>query len=172
MKKDEKFIIFSIILLVIGCLFFSGCSAVKAVTAAVTPTVSTVPQETEKINNITKCRGEIKVMPDGSYYCTDGFYMKESGKSAKERKLTIKERILQSLNKYFGLYILIMGILFFTTPSLFYMALAKQKKALIQVIKGVQKSRRENKDLNTALDAEQDEEVKKLIKKLKMENNI
>lgn len=176
MKKDEKFIIFVVILLIIGCFFMSGCSLIKPIISAVTPSITTVPIDTEKSNNTIRCKGEIKVNVDGSYTCSDQFYSKDVGTSIKERKLTFKEKIVQFVNKFFGLSVILCVILVIVSPAtlLYIMSIIvnKYKKALKQVVSGVQKARKQNVDLNIALASEQDSDVKRVIQEIKNKNNI
>lgn len=165
-----------IIFLILTAFLLSGCSLIKPVISAVTPTVSKVPQKTEKSSRIVKCKGDIIFNDDGSITCSSGFYLKESSNVVQERKLTLKEKILQFLNKFFGLSIIIAIVLIFICPSLlvsiFFGIINKWKKALVQTVAGVQKARKQNVDLNTALATEHDTDTKLLIQKIKNENNI
>lgn len=167
-----EYLLLGAILLYICCAL-SGCSALKMITAPFVPSVSNVPSQINKTNRIVKCDGDIVLDDVGRVItCTNGFYSKESGYSEVERKLTLWEKIKQHIFKFFGIYLIGMGLLLLFVPSIFWFILQKQGKAFVQVIKGIQKARKENVDLNTALATTTDEETKKEIAKIKQEQGI
>jgi hypothetical protein len=154
----------------------TGCSFIKTLIAPFKNTVSKAPTETVVSGKQMKCKGEIKVEETGNIYCSDGFYLKEDNSSIKERKLTLKEKFLQFADKFWGYAILIAIFLVIVAPGTFITILnwiiGKQKKALVQIIQGVQDARKKQIDLNTALATATDADVKKTIIDIKTTNNI
>lgn len=168
--KSKVYIKLAVIMLFLS--LFSGCSLLKTALKAVTPTVSTVPQSTEKATKTIRCKGDIKVDPKGDIVCSRGFYLSESSNVVQERKLTLKERILQYISKFFIWFVALEILLFFVFPTLFILFNSKLKTALTQTVSAIQKARKQNADLNTVLSSEQDQNTKLLIQKLKNNNNI
>lgn len=162
------------------CFMLTGCSALKIMSAPFTPTKSTVPQQVEKSQRVVRCDGDIVLDVDGKVLsCTKGFYSKEKGYSEKQRKLTLREKIAQFIAKGAGYMVwlaVIAVVLTFTgfgwVVSGFFNMLFGTGKVLKQVVRGIQKARKDKVDLNVALEASMDEATKIEIAKLKQRNNI
>jgi len=165
-----------IILILLLCFGLTGCSALKIITAPFKPTRSNLPQQTEQSKNKDVCRGEAKFNEDGEIiYCSRGYYSYAEGYSQKERKMTLKEKIIQFFESLSGyLFWIVLGLLIFC-PSLLGFIVGRiiegvfgiSKKALVSTIKGVQSARKSGKDLNDSLGIAQDEKEKAEIRKIK-----
>lgn len=166
-----------IIYILVLCFFLQGCSVVRWVSAPFKNSVSNVPQQTEQSKNKVVCKGEYKVDETGTIiYCSKGYYNYSQDSLVKERKLTIKERIIQFVDKAFGWTILITILLLVVAPGTLFSILswiiAKQKKALVQIIQGVQDARKKQIELNTALASAMDVDVKNQVAEIKKQENI
>jgi len=168
-----------IISILLICFCLTGCSALKIISAPFKPTVSSVPKQIEKNKQILKCKGEISINEDGTLSCTEGFYSNGKMYSEKQRKLTFREKVGQFISKGAGYLVwgaILACVLTFTgfgwIVSGFFNILFGTGKVLRQVIKGIQRSRKEKVDLNIALESSTDEATKKEIQKIKQSNNI
>jgi hypothetical protein len=86
-KKISK-----LILMGIAGIFLSGCSILPRVTF---DRPNTVPQKTEKSEKREHCSGQVEYDSDGQILkCTKGYSLNEKFYNQQERKLTIKESIL------------------------------------------------------------------------------
>ena len=159
------------------CFILQGCSVIKWVSSPFKNSVSSVPQSKEQSKNKVVCKGEVQVNSEGTIiYCEKGYYNYSENSSVKERKLSLKEKIIQFIDKAFGWTILIAIILLVVAPgtlfSIFGYIISKQKKALVQIIQAVQDARKRNVELNTALASAMDTDVKKEVAKIKEQDNI
>jgi hypothetical protein len=161
------------LIILIICFMVSGCSALKMITAPFTPTVSNAPQQTDKSYRYIYCQNGVEFDNLGNVVGCQGKYKsKEKNYSQSERKLTLWEKVKQHVYKFFGYYLIGMGLLFFFVPSLFWMIIQRQANAFKQLVKAVQRARKEKVELNQALSESMDESTKKQIVKLKQKNNI
>ncbi len=169
-----------LLLMLLICFTLTGCSALKMVSAPFTPVKSVVPKDIERNQRVVKCDGDILLDIDGRVIsCTEGFYSKEKGYTETERKLNLREKVAQFITRSSG-YLLIGVILaiilsfsgFGWVVSGFFNMLFGTGKVLKQVVKGIQRARKEEIDLNVALESSTDEATKREIVKLKQRNNI
>lgn len=162
-----------ILLILLICFMFQGCSFLKMVSAPFKNTVSTVPQSTDKSYKYVYCENGIEFDLNGNVVgCKGKYKSQEKNYSQVERKLTGWEKFKQHVNKFFGYYLIGMGLLFFFVPSLFWMIIQKQANAFTQLVRGVQNARKNGKELNAALSESMDKSTKKEIAKIKEKNNI
>lgn len=159
------------------CFILQGCSVIKWVSSPFKNSVSSVPQSKEQSKNKVVCKGEVQVNSEGTIiYCEKGYYNYSENSSVKERKLSLKEKIIQFIDKAFGWTILIAIILLVVAPgtllSIFGYIISKQKKALVQIIQAVQDARKRNVELNTALASAMDTDVKQEVAKIEEKENI
>jgi len=165
------------LLLCIGfCL--SSCSFLPRLSF---DTPNTVPQSVDRSKAKAVCKGEAKFNEVGDMtYCSKGYYNYEEGYQKVERKMTIVERIKSFINSLIGwgfwglllLVILVPGLAGGFIGRLIEGTIGIAKKSLDATVRGVQKARKSDKDLNDSLSAEQDADVKKYIAKLKEQGNI
>jgi hypothetical protein len=158
---------------------FSGCSLLKVASAPFTPTKSTTPQQITKNSKQMRCRGEIKILDNGSVYCSDGFYLLESQSDQRDRKLSLREKIGQWIMGVSGYLFWLIVISIALTAcglgwvvSLVWNSIFGLGRVLRQIISGVQKAKNNGGDFVTALNASTDEDVKKWIAQFKLNNNI
>jgi hypothetical protein len=169
-----------IILLLILCFILTGCSVAKWITQPFKNTVSTIPQSIIKGKNIVKCNGDLTMSKEGVITCSKGFYSYTEDSNTQERKITLKEKIIQFFNNLVGWSFWIILALVFLCPSvlgliagrLFEVVYGIGTKALRQVSAAVQKVKDSSPSLVTALEASTDEDVRKFIKEFKDKNNI
>ena len=169
-----------IILLLILCFSLTGCSVAKWITQPFKNTVSTVPQSIVKGKNVIKCNGDLTMSKDGVITCSKGFYSYTEDSNTQERRITLKEKIIQFFNNLVGWSFWIILALVFLCPSvlgliagrLFEGVYGIGTKAFRQVSAAVQKVKDSSPSLVTALEASTDEDVRKFIKEFKDKNNI
>lgn len=170
-----------IILIVLIVFMLSGCSLVKTITAPFKPVQNTLPQQTNKSKAKDVCKGEAKFNEQGDMvYCSKAYYSYTENYAQKERKLTIKEKIIQFFDKLMGWsFWIVIGLVIFCPSALGFIfgrviegIFGIGKKALDSTVRAVQKARKTNVPLDTALSAEQDADVKKYIAKLKEQEKI
>jgi hypothetical protein len=159
------------------CFILQGCSVIKWVSSPFKNSVSSVPQSTEQSKNKVVCKGEYQTDENGNIiYCSKGYYNYSQDSSVKERKLTIKERIVQFVDKFFGWTIVIAIVLLVVAPgtlvSILSYIIAKQKKIMVQIIQGVQDARKRNIELNIALASAMDTDAKQEVVKIKEQEKI
>ena len=169
------------ILLIAMCFMLSGCSVLKSVVAPLTPVKNSIPQSTEKSKAKFKCAGKIDYYEDGRVKsCSKGFYAYEEAYNKEERKLTLKERVAQFITRSSGYLLIGIIILVILCPSLLGLIAGRvleatfgmAKVTLNKVAKAVQETRKNGKDLNTALSSELDEKQKLYIQELKNKEHI
>jgi len=169
-----------IILLLILCFSLTGCSVAKWITQPFKNTVSTVPQSIVKGKNVIKCNGDLTMSKDGVITCSKGFYSYTEDSNTQERRITLKEKIIQFFNNLVGWSFWIVLALLFLCPSLLGVIVGRLfegvygigTKAFRQVSAAVQKVKDSSPSLVTALEASTDEDVRKFIKEFKDKNNI
>jgi hypothetical protein len=168
-------------LILVSCFLLTGCSLVKTIISPFKPTQATLPQQTDQSKSKVICKGEYKLDETGNIiYCSKGYFNYESTFAQKERKLTLKERIVQFFDKLIGWsFWIVIGLVIFC-PSVLGFIFGRimegifgiGTKALKQITKAVQKVKDNSLDLKTALEASTDEDVRKFITKFKQDNNI
>lgn len=167
-----------ILMIIISCLFLTGCSLIPKVSFN---SPNTVPQATEKSTVKETCKGETIMNENGDIVsCSKNYYNYEKNYEKKERRMTIVERIKSFINNLmgWGFWGLIALVIF--CPSLIGFIFGRiieavggiANKSLKATVSAIQKTRKTGKDLNTSLDAEMDADVKKHIAKLKEKENI
>lgn len=171
----------NLILAITFMFALSGCSMLPRLTF---DTPNTLPQSVERGKNKNVCKGEAKFNSVGEIvYCSDGYYAYSENYNKEERKMTIVERIRSWINNILGWGIpglIIICVLFpgaFTLIGTFIGRFIEgsfgiAKKALTSTVRGIQNTRKNGKDINDSLSAEQDEKVKKYIRKLKEQEKI
>jgi len=164
--------------IILLCLSLSGCLTFPRVTF---DTPNTVPQQTEKSKAKEVCKGKAEFNEVGDMIsCTKGYYNYEEGYSKKERKMNIIERIKSFINNLAGWSFWVFVALVILTPGLVGTVLGRIVEGTIgiasvvlkRLVKAIQKSRKEGKDLNISLESELDEKDKKYIKKIKDKEGI
>jgi hypothetical protein len=164
--------------LAVMSLLFTGCSFLPRINFG---TPGTVPQQIDRSKRRVICKGEILLNPDGTVHsCSSGFQEYSENYHRQERRMTIVERIKSFINNLVGWGFWGFVLLLILCPSLIGVVFGRliegtigiTGKSLRAVVSGVQKARKTGKDLNDALDAEEDNDVKKYIKDLKEKENI
>jgi len=153
----------------------------KAVIAPFKPTQTAIPQQTEKSKNKVTCKGEYKLDENGRMvYCSKGFYNYETSFSEKERRMSIKERIIQFFDKLIGwsfwivvgLVIFAPGLLGFVFGRIIEGVFGIGTKAFKQVSTAIQKVKDTNPALIDALEKSTDTDVRAWIDDFKKKNGI
>jgi hypothetical protein len=142
---------------------------------------NSVPQSIDQSKTKETCKGEIKFDENGNITsCTKNYYRYTDNYEKKERKMTITEKIKNFINNLVGWGFWGLLLLLILCPSLIGLIIGRLAegtigitgKTLRSIIKGVQDARKNGKDLDTALAIELDEENKKYINKIKIEERI
>jgi hypothetical protein len=169
-----------LILIALLVLPLMGCSVLTALTAPFKNTQTTLPQSKIEAKAIVKCTGELSIAKDGTISCSQGYYSYTNDSNIQERKLSLKEKIVQYFDKLVGWSFWIIVALIFLCPSLLGLIAGRfveavygiGTKAFRQVTAAVQKVKDATPSLITALEASTDEDVKKFIAAFKEKNNI
>jgi hypothetical protein len=169
-----------ILTLVMVVFLFSGCSVMKAISAPFKNTVSTVPQSSVQGKSIIKCEGELSISKTGVISCSKGYYSFDYNSDVKERKITLKEKIIQFFNNLMGWSFWIVLGLLFLCPSvlgliagrLFEGVYGMGAKAFKQVSAAIQKVKDTTPTLVDALEKSTDADVRAWIDNFKKANNI
>jgi len=170
-----------IILICLMSFFLTGCSLVKTITAPFKPVQNTLPQQTDKSKAKEICKGKAVWNEQGELIsCSAGYYRYDENYTQKERKLTLKEKVHQLLDRFWGYTLIIIILLVIFCPSALAFiggriiegTIGITGKTLKAVIRGVQNARKNGKDLNTALATELDTENKNYIAKIKEQEKI
>lgn len=138
-------------ILIMFCLTvaLSGCSLLPRITF---DKPNSVPQSIEKTNHQTRCAGELKIGEDGSISCSKGYYSNEKDSSIKERKLTLKEKILNFVSNLQGWFFWIFLALLIFCPGiigwLFGSLFNGARTALTATIRGIQKAKNNGVNLS------------------------
>lgn len=169
----------NILLICVLCFGLTGCGLLPKINFGGNP--STVPQSTSKGKAKEICKGQIEFHIDGTVKsCSEGYSSQKETYNKEERRMTIVERFKSFINNlvgwsfwiFLGLLIFAPGVLGFIFGRIIEGLFGISRKALGSTVKAVQKTRKEGKNLEEALSAEQDTEVKKFIRKLKEEDKI
>jgi len=168
----------NIILILISCITLSGCSLLPKINFN---TDGTTPQEVNKSKVKQTCKGDALFNEAGEMIsCSKSSYIYLENYEKKERKYTLKEKIINIFRNFSGSMFWIAIALLIFCPSLLGMiagrivegAFGISRKALNATVKGIQKARKEDKSIDDALSASQDEKIKKFIRKIKEEGNL
>lgn len=175
MKKSR------LIIILLSCMMLQGCSLVKTIASPFKSFKSALPQQTDKSKAKETCKGQSEFNDNGDMIsCTKGYYNYAENFAQKERKLTLKEKIIQFFEHLSGYFFWIAIALVFLCPSALGFIAGRiieavagiGSKSLKATVKAIQKARKDGKDINEALASEQDSDVKQYIAKLKQKENI
>jgi hypothetical protein len=170
-----------LILILLLCVPLMGCSALKIITAPFQATKNTLPQSIDKSRAKAMCQGEAKFNEQGDMtYCSKGYFKYDESSSIQERKLTLKEKILQFFSKLAGVSFWLVVALIFLCPSLLGLIVGRLfegvygmgSKAFKQVSAAIQKVKSESPALIDALEKSTDSDVRIWIADFKKKNNI
>ena len=169
-----------LILIALLVMPLMGCSVLKWASAPFKNTVSNVPQSKIEAKAIVKCTGELSIAKDGTITCTKGYYSYNNDSNIQERKLTIKEKIIQFFNNLMGISFWLVVALIFLCPSLLGLIVGRLfegvygigTKAFRQVSAAIQKAKPDSPNLITELEKSTDENIKLWIADFKRKNNI
>jgi len=176
-KKDKSMKKLIFLTLLIG-VFGSGCSMLPRLNFG---TPGTVPQVVDKSKAKDICRGKAEFNENGDMIsCSRGYFSYSENYAKKERKMTFTEKIKNFINNLVGASFWIFVLLIVLVPGLLGTVVGRMiegtvgitGKALKSVVAGVQKARKQGKDLNDSLESETDNDVKKYIRELKERENI
>ena len=162
-----------LIIILMLCFLTSGCSLVKTITAPFKLVQNSLPQQTDKSKAKDTCKGEAKFNGQGDMiYCSRGYYSYQENYAQKERKLTLKEKVIQFLDQLAGHLFWVVVILIIFFPSAIGWIVGRvfnsANSALAQTIKAIKKFRQSStakEELDNYLRAEQDDKTKELIAK-------
>jgi hypothetical protein len=170
-----------LIIILFLCFGLTGCSLLKVATAPFKNTVSNVPQSIDKSRAKAMCQGEAKFNEQGDMiYCSSGYFKYDESSSIQERRLTLKEKILQFFSKLAGISFWLVIALIFLCPSLLGLIAGRLfegvygigAKAFKQVSTAIQKVKDSTPTLVDALEKSTDESVKDFIADFKKKNGI
>jgi hypothetical protein len=169
-----------LILLMVLCLPLMGCSVLKWAAAPFKTSISNVPQSKIEGKAIVKCTGELSIAKDGMITCTKGYYSYNTDSNIQERKLSVKEKIIQFFNNLMGISFWLVIALVFLCPSLLGLIVGRLMegvfgigtKAFRQVASAIQKIKDTTPSLTDALEKSTDSDVRKWIDEFKTKNNI
>jgi Trk-type K+ transport system membrane component len=161
------------LLILLLCLpILSGCSLLKVISAPFKNQVSAVPQSTKQGKSIIKCTGELNISENGTITCSSGYYAYEQNLEIKERKLSIKEKVVQFFNNLAGISFWAIIALIFLCPSLIGLIIGRifnaTNAAFTQTVAAIKAFRQkvsveEKEKLDAFLRAAQDEKTKQLV---------
>lgn len=167
-----------IITILVSTMLLCGCSLIPKLNFN---TPSTTPKAINRSKVKDVCRGEIVFNRNGGVAsCSKGYYTYAENYKKEERKLTLKERILNFFSNLVGWSFWIVVGLLIICPSLVGVIVGKiiesiwgiGSKTLRSTVRAIQRTRNEDIDLTEALAIEQDSDVKKFIRKLKDKEKI
>jgi hypothetical protein len=169
-----------LILIALLVMPLMGCSVLKTITAPFRATPGTVPQSKIEAKAIVKCTGELSIAKDGTITCTKGYYSYNNDSNIQERKLTIKEKIIQFFNNLMGISFWLVVALVFLCPSLLGLIAGRLfegvygmgAKAFKQVSSAIQKVKDNTPTLIDALEKSTDSDVRIWIDNFKKVNGI
>lgn len=150
----------------------SGCSLLKVISAPFKNQVSTVPQSSKQGKSIIKCTGELNISENGTITCSRGYYAYNQNSEIKERKLSIKEKVVQFLNNLVGWSFWGLLLVLFLCPSLIGLIIGRvfnaTNTAFTQTVAAIKAFRQkvsaeEKERLDAFLRAEQDAKTKQLV---------
>lgn len=167
-----------IIFLLMIVLSTSSCSIIPKIKFG---TPSTVPQAIDKSKAKEICKGKAVWGESGEMIsCSSGYYKYEEGYAKKERSMTVIERIKDFINNLAGWSFWIFVAMIFLCPGLLGAIVGRLIEATIGLtgktlratIRGVQRARKNNENLDTALSAEQDKVEKQYVEKVKKQEKL
>jgi len=167
-----------IIIICLMSFLLTGCSLIPQLKFG---TPGTVPQSIDKSKVKEKCSGKAEWDDLGNIKsCSKGYYRYDEGYNKQERRMTIVERVKDFINQLAGWGFWGFVLLVILCPSLIGLIFGRliegsiglTGKSLRAVVRGVQKARKEGKDLNQSLEAELDTDNKKCIAKIKEQEKI
>lgn len=168
----------NLILIIIASFFLTGCSLIPKVNFN---TPNTVPQSVDKSKAKEVCKGKAEWNDDGTLKsCSKGYYRYAENYEKQERKMTLSERIKSFINNLVGWGFWGFILLLIICPSLIGVILGRliegtmgvAKRALSATVRGVQNARKNGKNLDDALASEQDNDIKKYIRKVKEQEKL
>jgi len=168
-----------LILIFLTCLCLTGCSSILPRITHDTP--NTVPQSVDKSKNKEICKGKVEFFEDGSVkYCERGYYNYAENYVKIERKMTLVERIKSFINGLIGWGFWIFVAIVIFAPGLLGLLLGRLLEGLYgmaatvnkRLIKAIQKTKNESKDLASSLEAELDAVHKKYITAVKQQEGL
>lgn len=163
--------------LLVMVLLFSGCSVLPRITF---DRPNTVPQKTEKVQKVVRCKGDIELDDLGRVIsCKGGFYSTEKTYNQEERKLTLKERFLNFLANLKGYFFWVVVLLFFFAPGVLSFILGRfiegvfgvSRKALESTVRAIKKAKSNGGQYLKELEEEhnKDPKVKKVVNQIRAE---
>jgi len=167
-----------LLIIFVSCLFLQGCNFLPKLNLGNT---NNVPQIVEKAKMKGSCKGQAVFNKEGVMIsCSKGYRVSTEDYEKKERKSTIIEKIKGFINNLMGwsfwgivaLIIFCPSLIGFIGGRIIEGVTGIANKSLKATVKAIQKNRKSGKDLNDTLSAEQDDNVKKYIAKLKEKDNI
>ena len=167
-------------IIILICLIpvLTGCSLIPKINF---DKGNQVPQQTEKSKRKIRCKGDIILNENGTVdSCTKGYYEYSENYAMKERKYTLKEKIINFFSNLIGWSFWIIVALVIFAPGVIGLVIGRiiegvfgiAKKGLTATVRGIQNARKNGKNLDDALASEQDEGIKKYIRKLKEQEKI
>lgn len=164
-----------IVFLILMCLVCSSCTFLPRITF---DRPNTVPQKTEKVQKVVRCKGDIKLDDLGRViFCTGGFYSTEKTYNQEERKLTLKERFLNFLANLKGYFFWVVVLLFFFAPGVLSFILGRfiegvfgvSRKALESTVRAIKKAKSNGGEYLKELEEEhnKDPKVKKVVNQIR-----
>ncbi len=167
-----------LILIILCCSFLSGCSLLPKVNFN---TDGTTPQATNKSTAKDVCKGKAVFDVNGQILsCSKGYSTYAKNYLKEERRYTLKEKIINVFRNLKGITFWIIIALIFLCPGLLGAIVGRliegtfgmTRRALNSTVRGIQKTRKEGKNLDDSLSASQDEKVKKYIRKIKEDGGL
>ena len=162
-----------LLLIMLLCIpMLTGCSLLKVISAPFKNSVSNVPQSSIQGKSIIKCTGELNIAKNGTITCTKGYYSYDQNSEIKERKLSIKEKVVQFFNNLAGISFWAIIALIFLCPSLIGLIIGRvfnaTNIAFTQTVAAIKAFRQkvsteEKERLDAFLRAEQDAKTKQLV---------
>jgi len=166
-----------LIILLFIVFFSSGCSLIPRITF---DKKSTVPQQTQKTEKRVRCSGPVTINDMGIVTsCEKGYRFDEKIFNQKERKSTLKEKIINFLSGlmgwgfwiFLGLLIFAPGVLGFVVGKIVEGIFGISTKALKATVVGIDKAKKNGGDFTKelALEHSKDKKIKAEINKIRAE---
>jgi len=133
-----------LIIAILSCFLLTGCSLLPRVTF---DTKGTTPQATEKSLRKIKCKGDIILNKDGVVQaCTKGYSEYLSNYEKKERKYTLKEKIINFFSNLMGWSFWLVIALIIFCPSVIGWLIGRTfngfRTALEATVRGITRAKR------------------------------
>lgn len=133
-------------ILVVLCLSLTGCSLLPKLSFV---SNNSVPQQSDKSKDITKCGGSYTLNADGTYVCTKDYYSYNQNASIRERKMTIFEKVgafFGKLNFIFALLIILSAVLSLMglgglVTTIWHNAFSTSAKGIRMIVAGIQNAK-------------------------------